>query len=276
MARRTARELEQAAAAKAPAPPPSAPASEPLAMLTRRGLHPRRSPRDLPFPPDLAGATADRLSERLGHYAFRLFLRGAILSRGPFRPEDATRYVDRVQAGRMALELLRLGLAEPAGQGRYLLKRPAGNFGGTLEWWVGRELARRLAAPVETGVRTGAPGVGGDLDVVLALEGKLAYVELKSSPPKHVTVEELRAFLARVRAVRPHLAVLAVDTALRLGDKVLPALAALVPAARPARLLRDNHRVAPGLYAVNARQDLVENLCLVLADGLLALSPAPP
>jgi hypothetical protein len=247
-----------------------------MAMLVRRGLHPRPTAPDLPFPAGLAGPAADRLSERLGHYAFRLFLRGAILARGPFLPAEATGYVDAAHAGRMALELLRLGLADPAGQGRYALRHPARTFGGTLEWWVGRELARRLRAEVETGVRTGAPGVGGDLDVVLALEGKLAYLELKSSPPKHVTEAELSAFLARVRALRPHLAVLAVDTALRLGDKVLPALAALVPGARPARLLRENHRVAPGLYAVNARQDLIENLCLVVADGLRELSAPPP
>jgi hypothetical protein len=30
------------------------------------------------------------------------------------------------------------------------------------------------------------------------------------------------------------------------------------------------------LYAVNARQDLVENLCVVVADGLRALAPEPP
>jgi hypothetical protein len=245
-------------------------------MLARRGLDPRPSVPDLPFPQDLAGAAAERVAERLGHYAFRLFLRGAILARGPFRPQEATRYVDAVRAGRMAVELVRLGIAEPAGEGRYRLRWRARSFGGTLEWWVGRELSRRLAAPVATGVRSGARGIGGDLDVVAALEGKLVYVELKSSPPKHVSRAELRAFVARVRALRPHLAILAVDTALRLRDKVLPELAALVPGASPARLLREDWRLAPGLYAVNARQDLVENLCVAIADGLRALAPEPP
>jgi hypothetical protein len=274
--RRRARELEDAAAHRGPPPPSRAPSSEPIAMLVRRGHDPRPGAPDLPFPPSLSGASADRIAGRLAHYAFRLFLRGAILARGPFRPEEATRYVTAAQAGRIAVDLVRLGMAEPTYDGRYRLRHPARNFGGTLEWWVGRELARRLAVEVATGVRSGARGVGGDLDVVAAVEGKLVYVELKSSPPKHVSPEELRAFVARVRALRPHLAVLALDTALRLGDKVLPALAALVPNAAPARLLRENHRIAPGLYAVNARQDLVENLCLVIADGLRALAPEPP
>ncbi len=275
--RRTARELEGAAARRGPparrGPAGAAPPPEPLAMLIRRGLSPRPIAPDLPFPPDLDAARADRLAARLSHYAFRLFLRGAILARGPFRPAAATRYVAPAAAARMAAELVRLGLAEAAGGGRYRLTHPAANFGGTLEWWIGRELARRLAVPVATGVRTGAPGVGGDLDVVVALEAKLVYVELKSSPPKHVSRAELRAFLARVRSLRPHLAVLAVDTALRLRDKVLPDLVRLLPGAAPVRLLRENYRVAPGLHLVNARQDLVENLCLAVADGLRELAP---
>jgi hypothetical protein len=283
--RRTAEELERAAArrdrfARGAPPIPADPAfergrpgSEALAMLVRRGLRPRPATPDLPFPPGLPEATLDRISARLRHYAFRLFLRGAILARGPFRPAEATRYLSPAQAGRAALELYRLGLAAPAGAGRFVLRHPARSFGGTLEWWVGRALAGRLGLDVATGVRTGAAGVGGDLDVVAAAEGKLVYVELKSSPPKHVSGEELAAFVRRVRALRPHLAVLAVDTALRLGDRVLPALTAHVPAAAPRRLLRENYRIAPGLYAVNARQDLIENLCRAIADGFTALGP---
>jgi len=245
-------------------------------MLARRGLSPRPAVPDLPFPADLPPAKVDLFASLLSHYAFRLFVRGAILAGGPFRPAEATRYVGAQVAVRMAHDLARLGLAEPAGGGRYRLVHPARNFGGLLEWWVGRELGHRLAAQVVTGVRTGAPGLGGDLDVVLALEGKLAYVELKSSPPKHVSREELRAFLARVRSLKPHLSILAVDTALRLGDKVLPDLLRFLPSAAPVRLSRENYRLAPHLYAVNARQDLVENLCLAVADGLRALSPEPP
>lgn len=275
--RRTARELEGAAAQRTPpGRGPTAGASpprEPLAMLVRRGLHPRPVAPDLPFAAELDAARAERLSELLSHYAFRLFLRGVILAGGPLRPAEATRYLAAPQAERMAAELVTLGLAAPAGPGRLRLVHPAANFGGTLEWWVGRELARRLHAEVVTGIRSGAAGVGGDLDVVIALEGKLVYVELKSSPPKHVSREELRAFVARVRALRPHLAVLAVDTALRLRDKVLPDLARLFPGAAPVRLQRENYRVVPHVYAVNARQDLIENLSLAVADGLREMGP---
>jgi hypothetical protein len=245
-------------------------------MLVRRGLHPRPVVADLPFPPGLAGDRLDRFADRLSHYAFRLFLRGAVLAAGPFRPAQATRYVGAAEAGRMAAELVRLGLAERAGPGRFRLLHPAANFGSTLEWWVGRELGRRLSAEVVTGIRSGSRGVGGDLDVVMALEGKLVYVELKSSPPKHISREELRAFVARIRALRPDLSILAVDTALRLRDKVLPDLLRPLAGAAPVRLQRENYRLARGLYAVNARQDLVENLCLAVADGLREAAPEVP
>jgi hypothetical protein len=246
-------------------------------MLVRRGLRPTLARPDLPFPRDLDGPAADRLAERLGHYGFRLFLRGAILASGPFRPAEATRYLDEPHAAAAADALVELGLAAPAPGGRLRLLHPARSFGGTLEWWVARELAARLAVDVAFGVRSGVSGVGGDLDVVAAAEGKLLYVELKSGPPKHLMPSEVSAFLLRVRALRPHVTVFALDTALRLADKVLPMLSAAAGGAQPPRRVRrDVWRVAPGLYLASARGDLVENLCVGIADGLAALAPEPP
>ena len=279
--RRTAAELEASAASRTPRRVArSLEGGEALAMLVRRGMRPRLARRDLPFPPDLDGVAADLIGERLGHYAFRLLLRGAILAGGPFLPAAATRYVSATKARQLAEELVSLDLARRVPGGRYALRWPAHNFGGTLEWWVGRELRRRLALDVATGVRSGARGVGGDLDVVAAAEGKLVYLELKSSPPKHLKQAEVAAFLRRVRALRPDVSVFVVDTALRLSDKVLPMLAAEIFRAgapgSPRRVLRDSCAVAPQVYAVNARQDLLENLCAVIGDGLLSLGPPPP
>jgi hypothetical protein len=277
-----AREQERRAAARtgtrrAAAPEAVPAAGEAIAMLARRGLAPRLARPDLPFPGDLAPEAVAAIAERLGHYGFRLFLRGAILADGPFHAEDATRYLEPVAARLAGEELVALGLAARLADGRLRLRARARSFGGTLEWWVARELSRRLAVDAAFGVRSGAPGVGGDLDVVLAIEGKLAYVELKSGPPKHLTPEEVSAFLRRVRALRPHLSILALDTALRLSDKVLPMLAAGLPRpAPPAKLRRDVWRLAPGLYLASARGDLVENLCLAVADGLAALAPDSP
>jgi hypothetical protein len=181
----------------------------------------------------------------------------------------------------MAGELAAMGLAAPAGRGRYRFLHPARSFGGALEWWIARALRERLALDVAVGVKSGAPGVGGDLDVVAGGEGKLLYLELKSSPPKHIAPAEVEAFLRRVAAVRPDLALFVVDTALRLSDKLLPAFAdALRRAGRapsaPRRVIRETWALTPHLYVANARQDLVENVCRAVAEGLRALAPPPP
>jgi hypothetical protein len=277
--RPTARELEAAAAGRRAARrPPAPPASEPLAMLRRRGLDPRPSPPDVPFDPSGPPALHAAIDAALGHYAFRLFLRGAILRPGGFAPREATRYVPPEKARALAEECVALGLAAPLPRGRYRLLRPARSFGGTLEWWLARALHQRLGLEVATGVRTGARGVGGDLDVVAAGEGKLVYLEAKSSPPKHLAAAEARAFLGRVRAARPDVALFVVDTALRLSDKVLPLLedalarAGAAPRA-PRRVVRETWALGPHLYAVNAREDLAENVCRAVAEGFRALAP---
>lgn len=249
-------------------------------MLRRRGFRPKPGAPDLPFPPDLDPACVDRLARRLDHYAFRLFLRGAIQRPADFRPAAVTRYVDAEAARGMAEELVALEVAERAGRGRYRLLHPPRSFGGTLEWYVARELAERLGFDTATGVRFGAPGVGGDLDVVAAAEARLVYLELKSSPPRQLAEAEVAAFFDRVLALRPDLALFVVDTALRLGDKVVPMLEAELGrrtdrAAAPRRVVRELWALTPRLYAVNAKSDLVGNIALALAAGLRDLAPGP-
>jgi hypothetical protein len=250
-----------------------------MAMLARRGLRPSKSRPDLPFPEDLEEEKAARLVEMLDHYAFRLFLRGAIQRSRGFAPEEATQYVKRAQSCKYAESLVRMGLAERISRGRYRLLWVAKNFGGTLEWYVARELGRRLGFDVAAGVRFHARGVGGDLDVVAAAEGKLAYLELKSSPPKNLERHEVAAFFDRVYLLRPDVTLFVVDTALRLSDKVLPMLATELErrgggtAVTPRRLERELWALTPHLYAVNGKLDLVANIGRALAEGLSALSP---
>jgi hypothetical protein len=213
--RLTAREMEaQAAAAQAVAPAPPLPSGEAMAMLARRGFRPELSRPDLPFPKDLEGGPAERLTEKLGHYSFRLFLRGAIQCRGDFAPGEATRYLSAAQERALADALVEAGILVRASRSRYRFVRRAMSFGPTLEWYVARELRSRLGCDVATGVKFRAPGLGGDLDVVAAVENKLIYLELKSSPPKHLTEGEVAAFFARVRRLRPDVAIFAMDTAL--------------------------------------------------------------
>jgi len=55
-------------------------------MLRRRGFHPKPWPPDLPFPAGFEEERQEALARRLDHYAFRLFLRGAIQHPSGFRP----------------------------------------------------------------------------------------------------------------------------------------------------------------------------------------------
>jgi hypothetical protein len=276
---RTARELEVAAAARS-APPAvnRRPAgSGVIAMLVRRGFQPVAAPADLPFAADLPEPAAARLADRLGHYAFRLFLRGAIQRASGFRPEDATRYLTPAAARAHARWLVRERLAVAVGARRFRLSRPARSFGGTLEWYVSRELRERLGFEVETGLRFRAPGVGGDLDVVAAAEGRLIYAELKSSPPRNLSAAEIAAFFDRVRALRPDVALFVMDTALRLSDKVVPMLVAELlrrgASAQPKRVVREVWSLTPHCFAVNAKSDLMSNVGRAIAEGLRALAP---
>jgi hypothetical protein len=276
----TARELEIEAAA---APPPRSQRTplfcgEAMAMLVRRGLRPSKAHLDLPFPENLDEEKSAQLSELLSHYAFRLFLRGAIQRAEGFAPEEPTQYLARAQARECAESLVKLGLAESTSRGGYRLLWAAKSFGGTLEWYIGRELRRTLGFDVATGVKFHVPGVGGDLDVVAAAEGKLAYLELKSSPPKNLSDREVAAFFNRVYMLRPDLTLFVVDTALRLSDKVLPMLVAELKRRQggaqvaPRRIERELWALTPHLYAVNGKADLIANIRRVIAEGLFALS----
>src|SRR5215469_3249446 len=243
--------LEREAAALPPkAVVRRAPEGEALAMLARRGIRPMQARPDL---------------------AFRLFLRAAILS-GPFEPAAMTRYLTATQAAGLAEKLAELGLANRLPEQKYSLAHPARSFGGTLEWYVARELRRRYAFDVAVGLKLRGRSSGGDLDVIAAAEGKLVYIELKSSPPKYLTPSEVGAFLQRVRLVRPDVSLFAMDTALRLSDKVIPMLqeqlSAQGAASAPARVKKELWAMTPHLYAVNAQPDLMENIGRAIAEGL--------
>lgn len=222
------------------------------------------------------------MADLLGHYAFRLFFRGAIQKPEGFAADDATPYVKGAPARAFADALVALGVALPLPGDRYRLARPVSSFGATLEWYVARELAHRLCFDAVAGVKFSARGVGGDLDVVAAAEGKLVYLEVKSSPPKHLSEAEVKAFFDRLRVLRPDLTLFVMDTALRLGDKVVPML--MTELARrsgsmsptPRRIAREVWALTPYLYAVNSQPDLMRNIGRAIAEGLTALAPPVP
>jgi hypothetical protein len=276
----SARDLElHAALASLPGTRSSkAPVGEAMAMLFRRGLHPENDPVKLPLPQPMTDSLADEFSEWLRHYSFRLFLRGAIQRSAGFLPSETTRYLDKAQSGYYAEVLVDLGLAEKISRNHYRLKWQARNFGSTLEWFVGRELGQKFGFDVATGIKLHVRGGRGDLDVVAAAEGKMIYIELKSSPPKNLTASEMGAFCDRLDLLRPDVALFVVDTALRLSDKVVPMLLEefklrSYSLQKPARVGAQLWALAPHIYAVNGSRDLMANIMKAIAAGLRSLSP---
>ncbi len=254
------------------------PSGEVMAMLIRRGFRPEISRPALPFPEEMGEDLLDRFAGWFGHYGFRLFLRGALRKPDGFSPAETTRYLTPSQAGDYAGVLVELGAAERLPAGLYRMKKPGAGFGETLQWYVARELRRRFGFDTAAGVLVHARGAGGDFDVVAAGEGKLLYLELKSSPPKNLAAAAAAAFWERVLLLGPDLSFFVVDTALRLSDKVLPMLLDAAPhryagRRRPVHIGPPLWALTPHVYLVNGQRDLMSNIGRAIAAGLLARSP---
>jgi hypothetical protein len=113
-------------------------------------------------------------------------------------------------------------LIEPWERGYRLVGPPVRSFGETLEWFVARLIEREFSAEVLWGIRIKGREPGGDYDVLARIEHELVYVEMTSSPPKHIYQRDVAAFFNRIATVAPHMAVFFVDTELRMTDKIVP------------------------------------------------------
>jgi hypothetical protein len=199
--------------------------SEILGMLRRRGLTPfRKNPsHHLFFPPSSSEENKTQFYDLFKKYSFRLFLREILKRKGVFRVAEVARFNSQETGRKYVQCLIGLGLAESV-QGRSfrLWAVPTLSLGPTLEWFMAEILRREFFCPTLYGLRCKGSHYGGDYDVLASLEGKLLYVEVKSSPPKNIEGDEIREFLSRLPDLIPHLALFFVDTELRLKDKIVP------------------------------------------------------
>ena len=237
-------------------------------LLRRRGFRVyKKEPADDLLVP--AAVFIDRYYTLLQKYSFRLFLRDVIKHQDRFTAELLTRY-STVRTVRTYIGLLvEIGLAEAMGGAWRLARRPVLSFGPTLEWYVAELLKRELGAEALWSVKFRRPKVGGDYDVVAALDGALIYVEVKSSPPKQIYDSEVDAFLDRVDDLSPEIAVFLMDTELRMKDKLVPMFEKALAgrAADPPevlRLERELFHIRDSVYIVNAKESLAANLETVI------------
>ena len=244
----------------------------PLAMLLkRRGfrVYKKEPAADLLLPaPEYLG----KYYSLLHKYSFRLFLRDVIKHQEFFTAEQLARYSTARTIRAYIAVLEEMGLAELRQGGYGLLAGPVKSFGTTLEWYVAELLAREFGAEAIWGVKFRRPNVGGDYDVLAKLEGKLLYIEVKSSPPKQVYDSEVDAFLERVDDLAPETALFLMDTELRMKDKLAPmfeaALARRSPYPPPVvRIERELFGIDNRIFIVNAKESILGNLARVVSES---------
>ncbi|MCX5910643.1 MAG: hypothetical protein NTV04_01820 [Deltaproteobacteria bacterium] len=246
--------------------------SELTGMLRRRGLDIFRfNPQNhLLFPLFRMEEAQSRFYELFKKYSFRLFLREVLNQRGPFRVTDVARY-SSPEIGRKYLHALaELGLAESLGGLNYRLPDPIPtSLGPTLEWFLAEVFRKEFSCPALYGLRCKGTRCGGDFDVVSAMESRLIYMEVKSSPPKNIEGGEVHEFFGRLEDLQPHLAFFFVDTELRLKDKIVPLFEAERDAAgypnpadagRAEKIGDEIFFLKPALYLLGSKRSIAGNL----------------
>lgn len=254
-------------------------------MLRRRGIRAiKYAPRQgMMLPEDCPRETEDALYRLMTKYSFRLFLRDVITHIDDLRMEHLTKYCSQNAAQRYLAALLQQKMLREIAPREHvpaayrLTNERVRNIGGTLEWFVAEALRREFGCPAAWGMRLKASGAGGDYDVIASVEGRLAYVEVKSSPPKHLEFSEVHAFFERVMTLRPELAIFLEDTHLRMNDKLVPLFEEELRqrfgsrAAQdcPVRRLKDElFAIRDAVFLINTKPDVIGNIGVCLAQFL--------
>ncbi|MDR7483179.1 MAG: hypothetical protein QN183_10135 [Armatimonadota bacterium] len=224
----------------------------------------------------------DRFYQDLHRYHFRRLLQ-EVAELGGVSGEEVARLEARWGAQTVHRTFARLaayGLLERRGQ-QFALTVALRTFGGTLEWFVAQVLQRDFLAPAAWDVRIREIRGGGDFDVLAVLDGRLAYMECKGSPPYNVPADALAEFVGRIRRLGPDLAALVLDTTLQIDRNIIANLRPLLasaPGAAPeiARVAAGLYEVRGGapLFVITSRRSLVANLgrCLRRFHALTTLS----
>lgn len=230
--------------------------------------------RGLLLSPQTDAGVEGRFYHLMQRYSFRLFLRDLMAHQEHFVLKDLTRYCSPRTAADYLRFLEEIGLVAGLSQGGYTLDiTSVSSIGPTLEWFVAQVFIREFEAPAIYGVKFRETPHGGDYDVIAWLDNRLAYVEVKSSPPKGVEATDVRAFYQRIGDLSPHLAFFLVDTELRMKDKIVPLFEEEISRLygvegrkqRPVvRLKEELFHINHNLFIVNSKKGLATNLKICL------------
>lgn len=249
-------------------------------MLGMRGIKIfRKNPRDgLFFPPDFPLLSENKFYEMMKKYSFRLVLRDMIKYQDRFRIQDLTHYSSPKTAQIYCDLLCEIGGVVKGGKGWYRTRvSPIYSFGPTLEWYVSEMFKREFASPAMYGVSLKQTSSGGDYDVIASWNRRLVYVEVKSSPPKGIELNEVSTFFSRTDDLMPEIGLLFNDTQLRMKDKLVVMFEeelrkrygrrsrSLYPVER---LLEELFHIRHRLFIVNSKKDISDNFHICLNDYL--------
>src|SRR4030042_6434831 len=193
-------------------------------MLKMRGIKIfRKNPGDrLFFPSDLSPSQKGQFFEMMKKYSFRIVLRDMIKYQDRFHIQDLTHYCSPKIVQGYCNFLCELGTIVKSGKGTYrTCVSPLYSFGPTLEWFIAEMFKRELASSAIYGVSVKQTPSGGDYDVIASWNGRLVYVEVKSSPPKGIELGEVTTFFSRIEDLLPEVVFLFNDTQLRMKDKLV-------------------------------------------------------
>ena len=239
----------------------------------------RKNPTDrLFFPPDFSPFHKARFYEMMKRYSFRLVLRDMIKYQDRFRIQDLTHYCSsKVVQGYCDL-LSEMGTIIKNGGGKYrTCVSPLYSFGPTLEWFIAEVFKREFASPAIYGVSVKKTPSGGDYDVIACWNQRLAYVEVKSSPPKGIERNEISTFFSRIDDILPEVAFLFNDTQLRMKDKLVVMFEEELERrygkeskiSYPVeRLIGELFHVQNHIFIVNSKKEVLENFQFCLKHYL--------
>jgi hypothetical protein len=224
---------------------------------------------DVLLPPDPEQGTLDLYIKLLDHYALRLLLREVIKARSGDDWKRGRRSVERFCSPEVVDgyldQLIGLGVLTIDSSGIPKVNKVVRNFGDTYEWYVSRVLERDFGCQAVWGARFNSQVSGGDHDVISSLAGNLLYMEVKTSPPKHIESPEVTAFVKRLDDISPDIAVFHNDTHLRMKDKLVPLVEEAIASVTSRsmsfeRLEREIFHLGGSIYIINSKPDLRRNL----------------
>lgn len=237
-------------------------------MLKRRGFKVFRQEgdaQDVVRPPVNRKKLSDEFYQMLNRYSFRLFLRDVIKFQEGFNCEDLVRYSTLPVVSEYTAFLKRAGILRALPDGRYALKKPVKSFGPTLEWFVCELLRREYMAEAIWGVTFKRTSAGGDYDLLSAVEGRLLYAEIKSSPPKQIYDTEVKAYIDRFLELMPDMSLFVMDTELRMKDKIVVLFEQVLPKTPlrglpVTRLKAELFSVGERIIIINSKNSLASNI----------------